>query len=59
MPRHTLRRRRPDRLTLAMAALTATVLGLGLWAVTHPDLGADPGQVCRPLPGTTRLDCGE
>jgi len=55
--RHTLHRR-TDPLTLVMAVITALLLGAGVWAVTHPDLGGNPGHVCRPIPGTSRLDCG-
>jgi hypothetical protein len=58
VPRHTLRKQPRDQLTLAMAALTTALLTAAAWVITHP-APADPGQVCRPLPGTTRLDCGE
>lgn len=57
MSRHHLRKQPRDRLTLLMAAVTTALLAAGLWAITHPDLGGHPG--CTPIPGTSRLDCGE
>jgi len=41
-----------------MAAITATVLTLGVWGIWHGNQGNDPGQTCHPIPGTTRLSCG-
>ena len=57
MASHRLHRQ-PDRLTAVMAAITAAVLGLGVWGIWHGSQGNDPGHVCRPIPGTSRLDCG-
>jgi hypothetical protein len=62
MSRHHLRRSPRDRwrhyrLDVLMAAVTALLIGAGVYAITHPDLGGHPG--CTPIPGTSRLDCGE
>ena len=57
MARHHLRKR-PSRLTAVMAAITALVFALGVWGIWHGSQGNDPGQVCHPIPGTTRLSCG-
>lgn len=57
MSRHAHPRRRPDRLTAVMAALTTALITAGLWAVTHLHDGNDPGQTCHPIPGTSRLSC--
>lgn len=56
--RHKLRRRPLDRTFAVMVLVTLLVFGLGLYAVTHLHDGNDPGHVCRPIPGTSRLDCG-
>lgn len=53
---HRLRKPPRDRLTLLMAAVTALVFGLGLWAVTHLHDGNDSGHICTPVAGG-RLDC--
>ena len=61
MPRHTLPRRPLwERLATAASVATSILLPAGAaWVALHPGPGGNHGQVCRPLPGTTRLDCGE
>lgn len=58
VPSHRLRRR-TDRLTLLMAALTTLLIGAAASVITHPEwtVRPDPAHVCHAIPGTSRLDC--